>query len=63
MPRGRAGWERRRKVSPPGICTETPCSGFGLYLKKNRKLSKVVRRGKTHSHLHAEKIPLAAVGL
>lgn len=48
---------------PLGICTRTSCSGFGLYLKKNRKLSKVVSRGRTRSHLHVEKIALAAAGV
>lgn len=48
---------------PPGICTRTSCSGFGLCLKKNRKLSKVVSRGRTRSHLHVEKIALATAGV
>ena len=53
-------WEGRGRVGPPGICTRRPHSGFGLYLKQNRKLSKTVSRGKTHSHLHFEVIPLAS---
>lgn len=34
--------------APPGIFTRTPCPGLDLYLKKNRKLPKVVSKGKAH---------------